>query len=160
MIANGCFLSVQNEIHCIALVPKQRLYMCFAFGEDLIGEEDGWHQGRVQNESNIGVYASRVFSVSNLNDGPVSIQKGLSIRVSLSPKWHVADWSATGRWSPEMLWNPQEATGTSPPYHNVIRTKVWKVPQMRNPDQICLAFKKEKKKSKKTHESFREKLLN
>lgn len=86
MIANGCFLSVQNEIHCIALVPKQRLYMCFAFGEDLIGEEDGWHQGRVQNESNIGVYASRVFSVSNLNDGPVSIQKGLSIRVSLSPK--------------------------------------------------------------------------
>ena len=62
MIANGYFLSIQNEIHCIAPVPKQRLHMCFAFGEDLIGEEDGWHQERVQNESNTGVYASRVFS--------------------------------------------------------------------------------------------------
>lgn len=86
MTANGCFLSIQSEICYIELVPKQRLYVYFAFGEHLIGEEGGWHQKKAQNESNIGVYASSVFSISNLKDGPANIQQGLSIRVTLSSK--------------------------------------------------------------------------
>ena len=151
-MANGCFLSIQNEICCIEL----GLYMYFAFGQHLIGEEGGWHQKKAQNESNIGVYASSVFSISNLKDGPANIQQGLSIRVTLSSKWQAAGWR-------ECYWQvksrdavkPCGSTGTPTQYHNIIRTKMWQVPHMRNPGQVCLAFIKRNK-----HESFRETLLN